>query len=181
MNRQRWVSEKMTVAGASAAAWVAAALVEAPAPLPSGDRVGLYLATPDSGSREALAFWRAAHETGVALAAPAAFPWTLSNSVTGRVSAALGITGPCSTWVGGEEARAEAELTALEDLADGLVDLAVVVAFWGEEPPDAVGSPVRLHLTASVLAEDDLTPSDPGFDGEAFSGAAVPCRESRQR
>lgn len=172
MNIQQWLSEPMTVAGESATAWVAGALLAAPAPLPSGDRVGLYLATPDSGSREALAFWRAAHETGLALAAPAAFPWTLANSVTGRVSAALGVTGPCSTFVGGGEARAEAELMALEDLADGLVDLAVVVAFWGEQPPDAVGSPVRLHLTAVVLADDDLTPTNPGFDGEAFSQTA---------
>lgn len=179
MSLQRWVSEPMAVAGSTAATWVATALLEAPAPLPSGDRVGLYLATPDSGSREALAFWRAAHETGLALAAPAAFPWTLANSVTGRASVILGITGPCTTWVGGGEARAEAELTAFEDLADGLVDLAVVVSFWGEEPPDAVGSPVRLHLTAAVLAEDDLTPAVTGRDGEGFSEVVAGERVSR--
>ena len=99
--------------------------------LPGGDRVALHVATPDSGSREALAFWQAAQTTGVALAAPGAFPWTLSNSVTGRVSLALGITGPCTTWVGGPEAATEAELAASLDLDDGIVDHALVVASPG--------------------------------------------------
>ena len=89
--------------------------------------MALHVATPDSGSREALAFWRAAQVTGYALAAPGAFPWTLSNSVTGRISLALGVTGPCTTWVGGREAGAEAELAARLDLEDGLVDHALVV------------------------------------------------------
>lgn len=146
-----WVSEPLDGAGETVAAWVAARLGEVVPALPSGTRVALHVATPDSGSREALSFWRAAHVTGLALAAPGAFPWTLSNSVTGRISLALGVTGPCTTWVGGPEAAAEAALAAREDLDDDLVDHALVVTVAGAEPPDAVGSPVCVDLTASVL------------------------------
>ena len=114
--------------------------------------MALHVATPDSGSREALAFWRAAQVTGYALAAPGSFPWTLSNSVTGRISLALGVTGPCTTWVGGAEAGAEAELAARLDLEDGLVDHALVVTVVGVDPPDAAGSPVQVLLTLTVLS-----------------------------
>ncbi len=151
-----WTSEPIDAAGEAVAAWVAARLLEADPALPTGDDVVLHVATPDNGSREALAFWHAAHATGLALAAPGAFPWTLANSVTGRVSAALGLTGPCTTWVGGPEAAAEAELAGRLDLEDGLASRALVVTVSGRTPPDAQGSPVVIHLTASVL-----TPSSP--------------------
>jgi hypothetical protein len=147
----RWVSSPLDAAGEALAAWVAARLVEVEPALPGGDRVALHVATPDSGSHEALAFWRAAHATGFALAAPGAFPWTLSNSVTGRVSLVLGVTGPCTTWVGGPEAVTEAELGARLDLDDGLVDSALVVTVTGTRPPDATGSPVQVELTVTVL------------------------------
>lgn len=150
----RWVSDPLDATGETVAAWVAARLGEVEPPLPRGDRVALHVATPDSGSREALAFWRAAHVTGFALAAPGAFPWTLSNSVTGRVSLALGVTGPCTTWVGGAEAVTEAEVGARLDVEDGLVDSALVVTVAGTDPPDAVGSPVRVELTVRVLGRD---------------------------
>ncbi len=128
----RWTSEPLDGAGEAIAAWVAARLGEVEPALPHGDLVALHVATPDSGSREALAFWRAARTTGYALAAPGAFPWTLSNSVTGRISLALGVTGPCTTWVGGLEAATEAELAARLDLDDGLVDTALVVTVAGD-------------------------------------------------
>ena len=147
----RWLSEPLDGSGEAVAAWVAARLTETEPALPRGDRVALHVATPDSGSREALAFWRAAQVTGYALAAPGAFPWTLSNSVTGRISLALGVTGPCTTWVGAEEAAAEAELAAHLDLEDGLVDHVLVVTVSGAEPPDAAGSPVQVRLTVTVL------------------------------
>jgi hypothetical protein len=146
-----WTSQPLDAAGDVVAAWVAERLAGVEPTLPGGDRVALHVATPDSGSREALAFWQAARTTGVALAAPGAFPWTLSNSVTGRVSLALGITGPCTTWVGGPEASTEAELAASLDLDDGIVDHALVVTLAGAEPPDGVGSPVRVGLRVVVI------------------------------
>lgn len=152
---QSWTSEPLDGAGDVVAAWVAARLGEVKPPLPGGDRVTLHVATPDNGSREALAFWRAAQTTGYAFAAPGSFPWTLSNSVTGRVSLALGISGPCTTWVGGLEASTEAELAARLDLDDGLADSAVVVTVAGADPPDAAGSPVRVVLTVAVLAANE--------------------------
>ena len=153
----RWTSEPFDGAGEAVAGWVAARLTEASPALPCGDRVALHVATPDSGSREALAFWRAAHTTGFAMAAPGAFPWTLSNSVTGRISLALKVTGPCTTWVGGPEAVTEAELAARLDLDDGIADQALVVTVAGVLPPDAAGSPVRVVLTVSVLTLEEAT------------------------
>ncbi len=161
---QHWTSEPLDAAGEAVAAWVAARLGEADPALPSGPRVALHVATPDNGAREALAFWRAAQTTGYALAAPGAFPWTLSNSVTGRISVALGVTGPCTTWVGGPEAVTEAELAARLDLDDGLVDEAVVVAVAGVEAPDADGSPVCVELRVWVLTREGLPTSNVGDD-----------------
>jgi 3-oxoacyl-(acyl-carrier-protein) synthase len=149
-----WASEPLDGAGDAVADWVAARLTDAEPALPRGDRVSLHVATPDNGSREALAFWCAAQVTGYALAAPGAFPWTLSNSVTGRISLALGLTGPCTTWVGADEATTEAELAARLDLDDGLVDHALVVSMRGDEPPDAGGSALRVQLTVSVLTRE---------------------------
>ena len=151
----RWTSDPIEGAGESVASWVAARLAEVDPPPPTGDRVALHVATPDSGSREALAFWRTARATGYAFAAPGAFPWTLSNSVTGRVSLALGVTGPCTTWVGGLEASTEAELTARLDLDDGIVDSAIVLTLAGDEEVDAAGSPTRYVLTLTVLMTAD--------------------------
>lgn len=153
---RRWASEPLDGAGEAVADWVATRLAGAEPALPGGDRVALHVATPDGGSREALAFWRAAQVTGYRLAAPGAFPWTLSNSVTGRISRALGVTGPCTTWVGADEAATEAELAARLDLDDGFVDHALVVTVSGEEPPDALGSPVRVVLTVTVLARQGI-------------------------
>lgn len=146
-----WTSDPLDAAGPAVASWVEARILEVSPPLPTGEAVALHVATPDNGSREALAFWHAAHVTGFALAAPGAFPWTLSNSVTGRISAALGITGPCTTWVGGPEAAEEAELAARLDLEDGVATTALVVRVWGTPEPDAVGSPVQVRLDVTVL------------------------------
>ena len=161
---QHWTSEPLDAAGETVAAWVEARLGEADPPLPTGPAVALHVATPDNGAREALAFWRAAQTTGYALAAPGAFPWTLSNSVTGRISLALGVTGPCTTWVGGPEAVTEAELAARLDLDAGLADEALVVAVAGMEAPDADGSPVCVELSVRVLTREDRPDSNVGDD-----------------
>lgn len=174
-----WASPPLGGAGDQAAVWAAQQLQLWDDVAPAGPRTGLYVASPDSGSREALSFWQAAHETGLALASPRDFPWTLSTSLAGRVAQALGVTGPCTTWVGGEEATAEAEETARLDLADGLVDVAVVIAVQGDEPPVALGpgpaaggahaaggtGEVRLRLAARVLRRATTpAPSGEGRD-----------------
>lgn len=141
-------SPELSGAGDATASWAAQVLLESGL---SGD--GLYVATSDGGAREALAFWAAAHETGKAFANPAAFPWTLSNSPTGKISQVLGITGPCTTYVGGDEALAEATLDAEADLSAGLVDSALVVSLHGQTPIRPGGGPVRVRLTARVLSQ----------------------------
>jgi len=143
-----WTSPELEVAGEAAATWAAERLAEAGV---AGD--GLYVATPDAGAREALAFWAAAGQTGYAFAAPAAFPWTLANSPTGRISQRLGITGPCVTLVGDQEAVDEAMLMAYDDLAAGRVGTAVVVRLASTDPVRADGAPTRLVLEAVVLDE----------------------------
>jgi hypothetical protein len=151
-----FTSEELPGTGDRTAAWAAETLAGAGV---TGD--GLYVATPDAGAREALAFWAAARETGFAFAAPAAFPWTLANSPTGRISQSLGITGPCTTFVGGDEAYAEALATAADDLADGLVSRAVVVRLRGDRPVAPGGGPVRQLLDVRVLGVSGAAPATP--------------------
>lgn len=139
-------SPELSGTGDETAAWAARTLREEGLTADA-----LYVATTDGGAREALAFWAAAQETGLAFANPAAFPWTLANSATGRISQVLAITGPCTTYVGGDEALAEAQRDAETDLADGLVRTALVVSLAGETPILPAGGPVRVRLTARVL------------------------------
>jgi hypothetical protein len=133
--------------GDATAAWAASVLTQA------GLRAdALYVATSDGGAREALAFWAAAQETGFAFANPGGFPWTLANSATGRISQALGIVGPCTTYVGGDDAVLAAGLDAADDVGSGLVTSALVVSLHGEDPIRADGGPVRVSLVARLVA-----------------------------
>lgn len=133
-------------AGDATAAWAASVLVEA------GMRAdALYVATSDGGAREALAFWATAQETGLAFANPSAFPWTLANSATGRISQALAVNGPCTTYVGGEDALEAALQDAGADVEAGLVDRALVVSLRGLDPIEPGGGPVRVALLAEIL------------------------------
>ena len=141
-----WTSPELPGAGDATAAWAAGVLSEAGL---TAD--GLYVATWDGGAREALAFWAAAQQTGLAFANPRDFPWTLANSATGRISQVLGITGPCTTYVGGQEALEEAERDARADLDEELVASALVVSLAGETAVPPRGGPVRVRLTARLL------------------------------
>jgi len=141
-----WTSPELVATGETGAGWAAETLA---AGLDDALPDGLYVATPDAGAREALAFWREAAETG--FAAPAAFPWTLANSPTGRISRELGITGPCTTFVGGGTAVEAARSAAADDLASGLVTRPLVVWLRGDRPVVATGGPVRLLLSALLL------------------------------
>jgi hypothetical protein len=141
-----WTSPQLDGTGEQIAIWAADTLAEAAI---HGD--ALHVSTPDAGAREALAFWAAAQQTGLAFAAPGAFPWTLANSPTGAISQRLQITGPCTTHVGADEAVAAAFEAAGDALADGLVARAVVVWLRGDRPVGASGGPVRVRLAVRVL------------------------------
>jgi 3-oxoacyl-(acyl-carrier-protein) synthase len=129
--------------GEETAAWAASVLDSA-----GMTADALYVATSDGGAREALAFWAAAQGTGLAFANPRAFPWTLANSATGRISQVLGINGPCTTYVGAAEAFAAAGQDAEDDVAAGLVTSALVVSLQGQDPILPEGGPVRVSLVA---------------------------------
>jgi hypothetical protein len=140
-----WLSPELLATGDHIATWAGETLAQA-----AKTADALYLATPDAGAREALAFWAAAQDTGLAFAAPAAFPWTLANSAAGRISQRLGIRGPCTTFVGGDEAYEEARTHAADDLAAGLVAHPLVVRLYGDRPVCAAGGTVRVHLHATI-------------------------------
>jgi hypothetical protein len=143
-----WTSPELDGAGEHIAAWAAETLAGL-------DADALYVATPDGGAREAIAFWTEALATGLAFAAPGAFPWTLANSPTGRISQRLGIRGPCTTYVGGDEALDEARTHARDDLFAGLVSRALVVQLRGDRPVGATSDAVRIELDAEILTNAD--------------------------
>ena len=105
---------------------------------------GLYLATSNAGHRESVDFWRDALDTGLAFANPRLFPWTLANSPTGAIAQALGVRGPTYTLVGRRDAALGAIEHAEDDLADGLVGRALVVAV-------ARGENGRSRLAAALV------------------------------
>jgi hypothetical protein len=108
---------------------------------------GLYVATSNAGHRESVEFWRAALDTGLAFANPRLFPWTLANSPTGAIAQALGIRGPTYTMVGRDDAAAGIVEHAEDDLVDGLVSRAIVVAV-------ARGDDGRSRLAAALVASE---------------------------
>jgi hypothetical protein len=111
----------------------------------SGD--GLYVATSNAGHRESVEFWRAALDTGLAFANPRLFPWTLANSPTGAIAQVLGVRGPTYTLVGHDDAAHGIVEHAEDDLADGRVSRAVLVAV-------ARGADGRSRLAAAVVASE---------------------------
>ena len=143
----------VTASGDAVAAWAADVLATwvggwdcLPAP------TALVVATREAGSREALAFWSAARATGLALAAPRAFPWTLANAPAGRISTELGITGPCTTLVGSgaDEAFELARSIAVDEQDD---DGPVLVVVLDPVAPaaDAAPAPCPWELAAAVV------------------------------
>lgn len=138
---------------------------------------GLYVATAVAGQCESVEFWRAANETGLAFANPRLFPWTLANSATGSIARALGIRGPTYTLVGHVEAIEGALEHADDDITDGVVRTALLVAI-------GIDSSGRPRLAA--MLSDSPTPPDPdvvGTFGECLTSSAsrAPVTSPRSR
>ena len=74
----RWTSPSAAAAGEAVATWAAER-----SPRGRGTDA-LYLATLDAGARESVHFWRRA--AAASRSPTRAFPWTLSNSPTGRIA-----------------------------------------------------------------------------------------------
>lgn len=148
----RWRSAELPGTGAAQADWAAQTLLAALDVTPAA----LHVVTADAGACETLAFWEEAHERGFALASPMAFPWTLANSPTGRISSVLGITGPCTTHlaVGPEDEHTWQAVIhdALDDVAEGSPAPVLVVRLHGTTPITCAGGPVTLELSAVVVS-----------------------------
>ena len=137
-----WTSSQVDSGDGAVARWAAGTL--------AGDRFqadALLLATLDSGARESIGFWRSSRETGFPYANPRPFPWTLSNSSTGRIAQALGIRGPTYTLVGRSEALIGALGHAMDELETRPGSRALVVAL------DGLGMQVS-QLAAMCLSTD---------------------------
>ena len=91
-------------------------------------RSGLYLASANAGFRSSLIFWSNACRSGVGLASPELFPWTLANAPCGWLARKFGVTGPNATYTGKLDALAAAFDQAAAHLATGEVGRAIVVA-----------------------------------------------------
>jgi len=94
----------------------------------SGDRSGLYLASPNAGNATARRFWADARAVGVAFANPELFPWCLANAPCAALARRFGIRGPTFTWLGGDDALQAARSAAEVALRRGRVERAFVVS-----------------------------------------------------
>lgn len=92
------------------------------------EQCGLFVATSDAGAAAAISLWAEALDQGPSFASPRDFPWTLASSPAGHIAAHLGLRGPNFTLVGGGEAATAALLHALDDLEQGRISQAIVVA-----------------------------------------------------
>lgn len=77
---------------------------------------GLYVVSSNAGFSSAVKFWSEARRTGLAVASPELFPWTLANAPCGWLARHFRITGPNFTYHGGAEATAAAVTQAKDDL-----------------------------------------------------------------
>jgi 3-oxoacyl-(acyl-carrier-protein) synthase len=116
-----------------------------PAPPPDA---GLYVASTNAGFQSAVRFWSEARRTGLAVASPELFPWTLANAPCGWLARHFRVTGPTFTFSGGSDAAASALTQAEDDLRCGRVRCAWVITLdFAQNPPERTTfSALRLSL-----------------------------------
>ena len=91
-------------------------------------RTGLIVVSDNAGSATSVQFWSDAVRMGVGVASPELFPWCLANAPCGALARRFHITGPNATLLGESDALLAALDTAADQLAEGRVDVAVIVA-----------------------------------------------------
>lgn len=104
-------------------------------PGPEAGRAGLYLVSANAGFQSSLSFWADAKRSGVAVANPELFPWTLANAPCGWLAREFQVTGPNFTYTGGNEALSAALSQACEHLRTATVDTAWVIAIDFAQTP----------------------------------------------
>jgi 3-oxoacyl-(acyl-carrier-protein) synthase len=97
-------------------------------PLANSDEAGLYLVSANAGFQSSLQFWSDARRSGLNVASPELFPWTLANAASSWLAREFQITGPNFTYMGQTEALLDALGQARDHLRAGLVATAWVVA-----------------------------------------------------
>jgi hypothetical protein len=135
------------------------------------DRSGLFLASSNAGFQSAVQFWADARRSGLAVANPELFPWTLANATGGYLSRHFKISGPNATYTGHQEALLAAVQQAREQLQLGRIDTAWIVAvdFAQVAPQRTVFSAVCF----STLAEADFLCSTLEISGRKGKPSAV--------
>ena len=120
---------------------------------PDPDRSGLYVVSSNAGFQSSLLFWSEARQSGLGLANPELFPWTLANAPCGWLAREFHITGPNATYTGKDDALMWALDQADDDLASQQVETAWIVAVdFAQQPASRTEfSVVRLSLRAASL------------------------------
>jgi hypothetical protein len=120
------------------------------------ERIGVYLATSDAGASASIALWQEALAQGPGFADPRLFPWTLASSAAAFVALRLEVRGPVHALVGGSEAVVAVLQHAIDDLAAGRVDTALVGALdagVAEVPGSSAAAGVVVRLARDGAAQ----------------------------
>lgn len=107
---------------------------------------GLYVVSENAGFQSAVQFWGDARRSGVAVANPELFPWTLANAPCGWLARHFQVTGPNYTFTGQSEALRSALSQAAGDLRAGCVQTAWVVAIDFARKPSGKAAFAALRL-----------------------------------
>lgn len=97
-------------------------------PLANPDEAGLYLVSANAGFQSSVQFWTDARRSGLSVASPELFPWTLANAAAAWLAREFQITGPNFTYMGQTQALFDALGQARDHLLGGLIATAWVVA-----------------------------------------------------
>jgi hypothetical protein len=132
-------------------------LFDPPSP---ADKSGLYLISANAGFHSAVEFWSAARRSGLGVANPELFPWTLANAPGGWLARTFGIAGPNFTYTGGTNALLAALTQAREHLLGGDVVTGWVVALDFAQTPNAwtTFAVLRLSVQPSPLCIEPAPP-----------------------
>lgn len=142
-------------------------------PAAAPGRSGLYLVSANAGFQSSLLFWSEAKRSGIGVANPELFPWTLANAPCGWLARQFDITGPNYTFTGKTEALTAALVQAEEHLQLQFIDTAFVIALDFAQTPRRHGqlAALRLSLRPSDIALHEVF--DPGVQRPRHTGAAL--------
>jgi hypothetical protein len=110
---------------------------------------GLYIVSSNAGFYSAVKFWSEARRTGLAVASPERFPWTLANATGGWLARHFRITGPNFTYYGGAEAVDSAVTQAKDDLRAARTTCAWIITLEFAQSPSELTTFSALRLSVA--------------------------------